>query len=520
MRSFIVALLFTTIALAQSVTTAHNDLSGSSAYPNETNLTLTNVVTGKFGLRCSTDTLDGLVFAQPLFIASQTVSGTVRDLLIVATMHNSIYAFDARSCALLWHSSFGASYSTYPGQGGGSQFKNLPELGILGTPTADVTAGLLYFVYVSSTPTYTLKTVAITTGATVASAVISGQVVGTGDSGHSDSTSGANLLFLPAQELQRPGLRLSGGKVYIAFGGIGDQRPYHGWIFAYRTSDLTQVGIWCGSPNGWGAAPWGGELSIDGSGNVYVSTGNGCDYDGVTCFTNSVVKLSSTLSMTDWFTPSNNVAINASDSDLSANGFVLTSGTLGVIAGKDFNVYSIDTTCMGHLQGSGSGCTLQAFKTNAAGSVTSFSGSYGAAYLNSTLWLPTTAGSIYEFGFSGTFNTTPLVTQTNTYGFPGPAQMSVSSNAAANSILWIVTDAASAFQNNVAGTLRALNAATLDELWNSGSALGNIVKFASPIVAKGFVILPVNGNVVKVFGLIPASSLRGQGALRGNATIR
>ena len=188
-------------------------------------------------------------------------------------------------------------------------------------------------------------------------------------------------------------------------------------------------------------------------------------------------------------------------------------------AGKDFNVYGVDSGCMGHLQGS-SGCTLQAFPTLNGGTVTKFSGSYGGSIANGLLFLPTTAGSIYEFSCpSGICNTTPVHTQTNSYGFPGPAQMSASSNGASNLILWVVTPATSSFTATAAGTLRALDS-TLTELWNSGSTLGTMAKFVSPTVVAGKVFIPTNDNTLMVFGLLPSSSLRGQSALRGSGGIR
>lgn len=270
---------------------------------------------------------------------------------------------------------------------------------------------------------------------------------------------------------------------------------------------------------------WGGPTAVDGSGNIYITTGNGGNYDGVTTFTNSVLKLTPTLTLLDWFSPSNNNAVlNPDDADVSSNRFLLIPGTtLGVIASKDFNVYLLDTTCMGHLQGS-SGCALQTFKTNASGTITAFSGSYGALYINGSLILPTTAGSLYSFAFSaGSFNTTPTATNIQSFGVFGPAQLLGTSNGASDSLIWTTTAAASTFTTVQAGTLRCFNT-SLTEIWNSGTnasdSLGNMTKFTSPTSYNGRVYVQSLTTGITVYGLLQTSQSRGQSGLRGVAGLR
>src|SRR5581483_7476330 len=334
---------------AIDIPTVNYDSSRTNANGAEASLTPTNVAAGRVSL-LGRWSIDGYVFAQPLVVTGVTVSGVLRNLLIAVTMNNSVYAFDADHPGVtVWSNlAFATPYAGYPvaeaALYGVSQ-------GCLSTPAADTSALKLYVVCQNNTPNWILRSIDLTTGSTLSSVTISGQVTGTGDPG--DTTSGANLVFNPGREFQRVGITLANGNVYIGFAGLDDSRPYHGWVFAYTGSDFSQVGVWCGSPNSWGAGIWmsGGGIAVDGSGNLYVTTGNDGGYDGVTNFSESVVKLSPTLIVLDWFTPSNNSALDSADADVSSNRALLIPGTtLAVVAGKDFNVYVIDTTCMGHLQ--------------------------------------------------------------------------------------------------------------------------------------------------------------------------
>jgi len=524
MKRLFLVLCLVLLSKAASIPTSNVDGNRNNSVSTETQLTPTNVTTGKFGLFGGWAT-DGHVFSQPLFVPAVTTSGVVHDLLIVVTMNNSVYAFDAnRPGATVWSNlAFASPYASYPVAEGGLY----GSLGCLSTPVVDVANSKLYVVCDTSTPNWVIRQLDLTTGSTLLTATISGQVVGTGDVGQGDTTSGANLLFYPRFEFQRAGLALANNKVYVAFGALNDTRPWHGWVFAYNTSDLSQAGIWCSTPNGYGGGVWmsGGAPAVDGSGNIYVTTGNDGGYDGVTNFSDSTVKLSPTLSVLDWFTPSNNAAIDSVDADVSANRAMLIPSTnFAIVAGKDFNVYLIDTTCMGHLQGS-SGCSLQTFKTNAMGTPGSETGSYGGAFMNNVLYLPTSAGSIYAFTFGGsTFTTTPLATQTNSYGNYGPAQMFGSINGASNGILWVETTATTSHTAVQQGTLRALNPTTLAEYWNSGTsgqdALGNMTKFAAPVVTNGRIYVSTQDSKIQSYGLLPSSVSRGLISLIGNITQR
>src|SRR5205814_9649793 len=52
--------------------------------------------------------VDGFIVAQPLYMENVSIGGTLHDVVFVATMHDSLYAFDANnlSGAPLWQLSF------------------------------------------------------------------------------------------------------------------------------------------------------------------------------------------------------------------------------------------------------------------------------------------------------------------------------------------------------------------------------------------------------------------------------
>ncbi len=87
-----------TLGYAQvPVTTWHFDNLHSGANPNETILTPQNVNRLSFG-KLFTQSVDGAVIGQALYLPGVTIPKLgVHNVVYVATMHNSVYAFDADS---------------------------------------------------------------------------------------------------------------------------------------------------------------------------------------------------------------------------------------------------------------------------------------------------------------------------------------------------------------------------------------------------------------------------------------
>src|SRR5437588_577601 len=92
------------LAAQVNVLTWHNDTGRTGANTAETTLTTANVIKTSFGKICSAP-VDGAINAQPLIVTGVpfTVKGitTTHDIAYIATENDTLYAFDADSCALL-----------------------------------------------------------------------------------------------------------------------------------------------------------------------------------------------------------------------------------------------------------------------------------------------------------------------------------------------------------------------------------------------------------------------------------
>ena len=77
--------------------------------------------------------------------------------------------------------------------------------------------------------------------------------------------------------MNRPGLVLYNGEVYVAFASHSDATPYHGWLIAFDESTLAVTRALNTTPNGGLGGIWqgGGITAIDPQGFIYFETGNG-----------------------------------------------------------------------------------------------------------------------------------------------------------------------------------------------------------------------------------------------------
>src|SRR6516165_3052113 len=351
-------MLMTTAAQAQvSVLTQHNDIGRTGQNLSETILTPTSVSSAAFGKLFSYP-VDGYIYTQPLYVPGVSIPGQgVHNLVFVATEHDSVYAFDADGLSQtpVWHVSFinpSLGITSVP-QGDINNTTDpandiVPEFGITGTPVIDPQSGTLYVVaktkeVVAGQAHYVqrLHALDITTGAekfggpvVLGDAILSATYLSGGHStyvsgpsvtGSGSGGTGNTVPFDAVWALNRGGLLLLNGIVYVPWASHGDSGPYHGWVTAYNAQTLGLVAVFNVSPNGTtqteGGIWMGGDgPAADSAGNIYVSTGNGTfDVTGSSkpAYGDSVLKLATTtgLSVADYFTPFEQANLDSQDLD-------------------------------------------------------------------------------------------------------------------------------------------------------------------------------------------------------------
>src|ERR1700721_2918688 len=115
-----------------NVLTYHNDVARTGQYLGETTLTPSNVNSTTFG-KLFQVTLDGVVDAQPLYVAGVAIANQgTHNVLIVATENDSLYALDADSGEQLWHVALLRAGETASDDRSCSQVT--PTIGITSTP--------------------------------------------------------------------------------------------------------------------------------------------------------------------------------------------------------------------------------------------------------------------------------------------------------------------------------------------------------------------------------------------------
>lgn len=510
-----------------SVPTQHNDNTRAGWNASETALTTSNVNVQQFG-KLFTLPVDDEVYAQPLVVGHVSIGGGTRNVVYVATVNNSVYAFDGDDGRVYWQKSFTASGMRPPtkvdmsGACGGSYQDFSGHIGIVGTPVIDTARGTMYFVARStngSSFVQYLHAVNIVDGSEVAGSprAIAATYNGTGDG----SVNGV-ITFDAKRQNQRQALTLVDGIVYASFASHCDWGPYHGWVLGYDSGTLQQQVVYNATPNGYAGGMWesGMGMAADALG-LYVVTGNGTVGDGgdPTSPTNraeSALKLTrsgATLQVASYFTPYNYQFLNDNDLDYGGMGaFLIPASRYYLTGAKDGNLYLLDKDQMGGLLPSsnqvqetvplGSGANMHCQPAYYKGSAKEF------VYV----WSENDPLRAIPFDRGNNLLDSPSQV---VYGGPGPtgqsgAVLSVSSNGSTDGtgILWASYAASGDAEHTVSpGVLRAFDANDVTkELWNNRQnsardAAGNYAKFAAPTIANGHVYLPTFSNQVVVYGL-------------------
>ena len=474
------------------VFTWHNNLNRDGANTQEYALTPALLTTATFG-KLFTCAIDAAAYAQPLWVANVSISGVPHNVVYVETEHDTIYAFDADAspCVTLKSQSLLGTSETWLSHTDVNTTDINPDIGIVGTPVIDPATNTIYLVAKSKSTTGTnyiqrLHALSLTDLSERANSPVT---IATGGVGS----------FALIQN-QRPGLALNGNNVYVTWASHGDNGPYHGYIYEYDKTSLAQLNAFNDTPSGSLGGIWmaGAAPAIDSAGNLFCITGNGTFNAANSNYGDSFLKLSGSLSLVDYFTPSDQSSDESSDADFGSGGAAMlidsTGGTtpnLAVGGGKDAALYVLNRDNMGHF---GDANAVQ--KLQPGGGIFSTS-----AFWQSSLYVATASSHLIAYplnNVSGPFGSVSSQSPSS-YGWPG-ATPSISASGNTNGIVWTI-------ENTSPAKLHAYDATHLNtELWNSSQsgsdAAGTYVKFTVPTVANGKVYVG-NSSQLTVYGLKP-----------------
>ena len=510
-----------------SVLTQHNDNTRSGWNDNETALTTSNVNVQQFG-EVFTLLVDDQVYAQPLVVGHVGIGGGDHNVVFVATVNNTLYAFDGDDGKLYWQKNFTAPGMRPPRNTDmtracdGSYQDFSGNIGIVGTPVIDAATGTMYFVARSTSGTafvQYLHAVNIVDGNETSGSPkqITATYSGTGEG----NVNGV-IAFDAQRQNQRQGLTLLSGIVYATFSSHCDWRPYHGWILGYDAATLQQQVVYNAAPNGYGGGMWesGMGMAADASGNLYVVTGNGTvgdagDPASLTNRAESALQLTpsgSTLRVASYFTPNDYDFLNKFDLDYGGMGALLIPNSNYYLTGaKSGKLYLLNRTDMGGYQPA----------VDQVQQVIQLSSS--EMHCQPAYFRGSTKEFIEIWPENEPLRAIPFDRASNVLDQQGQvvsaaagptghsgAMLSVSSNGskAGTGILWASYAFSGDAEHDVSpGILRAFDANDVSkELWNnrqniSRDAAGSYAKFSSPTIANGHVYLPTFSNRVVVYGL-------------------
>lgn len=513
------ALLILPAAAQQPVTTSQYNAVRTGANLHETQLTPRNVNRAGFG-KIGELAVDGAVYAQPLYFPGVPVPGKgTHDLVLIATEHDGVYAFDAAGQPLepLWHVRFlhpEAGITAVPQLDVRCPFL-APEVGITSTPVIDEKTGTLYVLartkehkgFMRDEYVQRLHALALTTGAEKFGGPVE---IRASVPGRGAGSSKGMVAFDPLRENPRAALLLANDHVYLTWASSCDAGPYHGWVMAYDAHTLRQVTAFNTSPDAEESGIWLSDTgpAADAAGNIYIVTGNGrftADAGGRD-YGDSVVKLrmdGPSMSLSDSFTPHDQRELNAHDADLGSGGPVLLPDRPGahphllLAGGKGGSLYLLDRDHLGGYQPNAISDALETIMFPR--------GIFGApAYWNGHVYTIAAKDVLRDFVFEKG-ELTPHGAGTLEYP-DGGATPTISANGAKDAIVWALQT------HNWQGAstravLHAYDALNLShELYNSEQngerdRAGDALRFTIPTVANGRVYIGTRGEV-DVYGAV------------------
>ncbi len=545
-RSIVTILFFCASLLpgqSTDVLTSRNNILRDGLNSTETILTQTTVTKSTFGKICSTalGSIDGQVYAQPLVVTG-SIPG-YNHVVYVATTQGSVYFIDGdsqdcaviRQISLLPQSELPVTCKKAGSQTCGS-FNS--TIGIVGTPVIDTSTKTMYLVtWTESTSAncaatnahscfvHRLHALDLATGAEKNNGPVVVPSVSIGQS-----------KFSSFNHIQRPGLLLlpnieSNGDsaVYVAFsaingGGIAGESIPNGWLFRFDANDLSTTAsmrAWTTTPNGEGGGIWmsgsgltAGVDRVGGKQHIYLSTGDGTfDADsGGSDYGDSVVELTTNLTVDGYFAPYRQYCDDINDVDLGSGGVMLIPPGIGsstidfaLSNGKDGNIYVMDRSSPGGYAGpAGSICPTPAgpdlnYQTIAASKNPFYS---TAAYWRGNVYSVANKSPLRKYAIGKACNPgpicqTPKATTSYDFGY-GPAPVvSANGDTTGTAIVWSLFGFGPSTEPAMLHALDAEHVTisnTIPELWNSTQCPnrdrpGNAIKFAAPTVANGRVFI-------------------------------
>jgi hypothetical protein len=484
----------------------HNDNYPTGWNQSESDLTPASVKSASFG-QLTTLNVDGNVLAQPLIVSNfQMPDGSTHNVLIVATGHNSVYAYDAQDYSVLWHRNLGQSQSS--NDVGCDDI--VPEYGISSTPVIvrSGNAATIYLVAATEPASFSFHT------------KIHALDLGTGKDltkpveihPQANLATGGKIHFDPQNQWSRASLAFNNGGIYVGIGSHCDRNAgdISGWVLRYDSNlKLTDKFNTIEAAAGYElSSVWmaGYSPAIDPAGNVYAITGNG-NYNlgkGMKGYGESVIKLTPDLRKKPLgtFTPSNWQNLNDSDADFGSGGAMLIPTVTGqtappmlVGAGKAGTVYVLAADNLKGLEGQNGYQALQKIQ---------LSGCWcGAAYYH-----PTSGGVVY-YQTNGDLlraysvdtsaaKLNQVATSTDGGGFAGSFPVISSNGSTANTaVVWAVE------RGNPTEQLKAYDAVKLGAplfAANAGNWSNGSRSYLTPLVANGRAYVPAY-KTVTVFGL-------------------
>ncbi len=493
--------------------------------PNEAALSPGAVTGSDFGQLFST-ALTGQIYAQPLVVGST---------VIVGTEENYVYGLNSETGAILWSAYLGPSWpASTIGCG-----DLVPDIGITSTPVYDPSSG---YVYVTAkvndgasakVPHYYLYALNATTGA-----VRPGWPVTIGGSPSNDPTN----TFDTEDQLQRPGLLLQNGSVYMAFGGHCDDLPYRGYVVGVNVGTQAQH-MWTteAGANASGAGVWlsGGGIVSDGAGGMFISTGNGVTppvgpgTSPPTTLSESVVHLAvgsdGTISASDFFAPANAATLDANDQDVASGGPVaLPDAEFGTASdphllleiGKDGRLFLLNRDSLGG-RGQGAGGTDDVVGETTLSGVWGHPAVWGGD--GGYVYVDEAYGHLValRYGLSSTGQPSFAVAgnSAETFGYTSGSPVVTSNGTTSGSALvWIVQ---SSGPNGSNGELMVYNAVpstgvmTLLRSW----PLGTVSKFEVPATNNGRVYVGTRDGNLIAYGAPTTQPLQGSPVNFGTVAV-